>query len=508
METRRNKNATALLVAVIACAPLIVRCSSVSGLFDTSGGGGTGGDQAVAGSGATGVSYGGSSSPSAGNSGGPSGGAGGSTPTGDAGAAEMGGAEAAGAGDPAESGDSAGSAGSGGSHSGGMGGGAGSSGSSGAAGSGGTARSGGLGGSSGLAGSAGAGGVSGSAGNGGIGGSGGAGGGGSSPGQLTLSATELDFAVMCPEPPVADPQMFTVDNAGGTALTWSASFDATKVAVSPSGSTLAPGVHVDVTVSPAPIVTSSPVGTMVELGDIHITNDVPGASAQTVTLLESALGYFVNVPPDMDFGDVFVDSSVLQTVPVMASVPGAILGSSNPDFYLNGAAPDQNARWTATFAPTKAGLQTTTLTLGSFLNCIWPPNTFKATGTGVLDSSCSSAGDTAPCATDGWCMSGVCTFHASFSYVPELDAQAAIEFEGTVAYLINYENVPLDVLTATVDWGDGQITPGVISDIAGSLAISGSHTYAHAGDFAGRITLLDGAEGLSVGSGLAIVVTE
>ncbi len=295
----------------------------------------------------------------------------------------MGGSDAAGAADVA---------GSGGSNSAGMGGGAGSSGSSGTAGT---------------------------------------GGGSTSPGHLTLSATELDFYVECPGPTVATPQTLTLTNTGGTALTWSATFDSSK-ALSSSGSTLAPGAHVDVAVSPPPITTSMPAQSSVDLGSLTIASDVPGQAAQAVTLYEGASGYFATPDADLNFGDVFIGDVGGGTVPPVGSVPGLVLSSSNPDFVLSGATPSQQLTWSLTFTPTKSGVDTTTLTIGSFSSCVWPPNTFKATGTGVYDSTCTHLGEGEPCAADATCEADGCTLLVNF-LGGQVNATASVQFSDNVA---------------------------------------------------------------------------
>jgi len=69
-------------------------------------------------------------------------------------------------------------------------------------------------------------------------------------------------------------------------------------------------------------------------------------------------------------------------------------------------------------------------------------------------------------------------------------------FSGVVATFTdaNTANTPGD-FTATIDWGDGTTTAGIVSGGAGSFTVSGSHTYASAGSYPVTVTLTDDAPG-------------
>jgi hypothetical protein len=69
-------------------------------------------------------------------------------------------------------------------------------------------------------------------------------------------------------------------------------------------------------------------------------------------------------------------------------------------------------------------------------------------------------------------------------------------FSGTVATFTdsNRANVA-DDFTATINWGDGTTSAGVITDNAGAISVSGTHTYATASQHAVSVTLADGAPG-------------
>ena len=51
--------------------------------------------------------------------------------------------------------------------------------------------------------------------------------------------------------------------------------------------------------------------------------------------------------------------------------------------------------------------------------------------------------------------------------------------------------------SATVNWGDGTKTIGTLTDVNGALTVSGSHTYATAGQFPVTVTLADDSPGIA-----------
>jgi hypothetical protein len=69
-------------------------------------------------------------------------------------------------------------------------------------------------------------------------------------------------------------------------------------------------------------------------------------------------------------------------------------------------------------------------------------------------------------------------------------------FSGTVATFTDSDtgSVASD-FSATINWGDGTTSAGVITDTAGAISVSGTHTYATAGRDAVMVTLTDGAPG-------------
>jgi hypothetical protein len=75
-------------------------------------------------------------------------------------------------------------------------------------------------------------------------------------------------------------------------------------------------------------------------------------------------------------------------------------------------------------------------------------------------------------------------------------ANAGQALTGTVATFTdsNTANVAGD-FSATIDWGDGTTSAGVIADTAGAISVSGTHTYATSGQDAVSVTLSDDAPG-------------
>lgn len=74
--------------------------------------------------------------------------------------------------------------------------------------------------------------------------------------------------------------------------------------------------------------------------------------------------------------------------------------------------------------------------------------------------------------------------------------QAGSPFTGVVATFTdaNTANTAGD-FTATIDWGDGTTTAGVVSGGGGTFTVSGTHTYASAGSYPVLVTLSDDAPG-------------
>jgi hypothetical protein len=126
---------------------------------------------------------------------------------------------------------------------------------------------------------------------------------------------------------------------------------------------------------------------------------------------------------------------------------------------------------------------------------------FSVTGThGYADEGSYAVGVTI--ADDG----GKTATASSTATVAEADVLAAHaltfsanpgqSFTGTVATFTDSDatNVAGD-FTATIRWGDGTTTAGVITDTAGTISVSGTHIYATSGQKPVAVTLADDAPG-------------
>jgi Ca2+-binding RTX toxin-like protein len=69
-------------------------------------------------------------------------------------------------------------------------------------------------------------------------------------------------------------------------------------------------------------------------------------------------------------------------------------------------------------------------------------------------------------------------------------------FNGTVASFTDTDTSSVaGDFTASINWGDGTISVGIVSGSNGSFAVSGSHTYASSGQDAVTVTLTDDSPG-------------
>jgi hypothetical protein len=82
-------------------------------------------------------------------------------------------------------------------------------------------------------------------------------------------------------------------------------------------------------------------------------------------------------------------------------------------------------------------------------------------------------------------------------------------FSGTVANFTDSDSTQAAAnFTATIDWGDGTTTPGVVTGSLGSFAVSGTHTYADEGGFTITVTVTDVANAQTASSSGTATVAE
>jgi len=118
-------------------------------------------------------------------------------------------------------------------------------------------------------------------------------------------------------------------------------------------------------------------------------------------------------------------------------------------------------------------------------------------GPGVYcDASCtSSSGAMQPdgtlCKTDFVCVSGRCTQQFWATAVPFVLA-TNLSISATLAnFTSSFTSEASTAFAATVDWGDGTTSAGIVSGAAGNYSVSGSHTYASHAPVAVQIAIKD-----------------
>lgn len=180
--------------------------------------------------------------------------------------------------------------------------------------------------------------------------------------------TTLNFHDNCPMA-----KTVTISNTSSVPLTWQMSGNLSNIAVTPLGSTLPAGGAVDVSVTPK--VNGA-------LFDVSIDADIAPSQLLTISIVVSG-GYFTGSLADVYFGNVPIGMSSTQLI-TAPSFPGVILASANAAFKLLAAVPySPPGSWVLTFTPTSPGDQQSTLTVGSMVGVVCPPNTFIAHGVGV-----------------------------------------------------------------------------------------------------------------------------
>jgi len=151
--------------------------------------------------------------------------------------------------------------------------------------------------------------------------------------------------------------------------------------VTPSGSTLLPGQAVDVSVLPHPV-------QKMYYSVISVDTDVASSQSVQVDTSVETLSPPTNLPPDIDFGNVKVGSTVTAFIDLFSvgiQAPGIYASMSDtwPVFYLSGKSPLPGLGWTVTFQPDSIGEQVRTITFSTMLMPVCPPNTITARGVGV-----------------------------------------------------------------------------------------------------------------------------
>jgi hypothetical protein len=88
-------------------------------------------------------------------------------------------------------------------------------------------------------------------------------------------------------------------------------------------------------------------------------------------------------------------------------------------------------------------------------------------------------------------------------------ANAGQAFTGTVAtFTDRYTGNVASDFSATINWGDGTTSAGVITDRRGVISVSGTHTYASSGQDAVTVTLTDDAPGTATATAHSTATAE
>ena len=87
-----------------------------------------------------------------------------------------------------------------------------------------------------------------------------------------------------------------------------------------------------------------------------------------------------------------------------------------------------------------------------------------------------------------------------------ITANPGQSFSGTVATFTDTDTVNVaGDFTASIDWGDGTKTAGVITDVAGAISVSGTHAYAGLGQDTVTVTVTDDSPGTAAASAISTV---
>jgi hypothetical protein len=214
----------------------------------------------------------------------------------------------------------------------------------------------------------------------GLSGSGGSGGSNGDPSlPLVLSTNLINFpATECGTVPTS--KTFTITNPSSVTKTWRAvAVGAAAFLAEPTGSSLAPGEVVTVTVTPPFVpLRSQPNGSNPLMTGGLAINDA--GSYQTLMLSEPIAGAFYSwTPANLNFGVVPLNTSATLHLTQSGDSSGRAAGN-NPAF-VGTSSPASWHEWTFTFNATSVGTQTATFTWVSvpYNRAPCTPDTFTAT---------------------------------------------------------------------------------------------------------------------------------
>ncbi|HEV2034160.1 MAG TPA: putative Ig domain-containing protein [Candidatus Dormibacteraeota bacterium] len=123
--------------------------------------------------------------------------------------------------------------------------------------------------------------------------------------------------------------------------------------------------------------------------------------------------------------------------------------------------------------------------------------TYSVTLTDDAPGTATSIASAAITVNEGDALTGAAT---------PIAAMEGAAFSGTVAIFTDtYTNNVAGDLTATIVWGDGTTTAGIVTLLGGSVTVSGTHTYVDEGAFTYSVTLGDDAPGTATATAIGTV---
>ncbi len=178
-------------------------------------------------------------------------------------------------------------------------------------------------------------------------------------GQLSLSASKIDFGASPCGGAALAPQSITLTNKGNAALAWSASLDSLAFfsITSAAAGSIAPGQTATLTITPGAVPASASAGQSMTAAIALSTND-PSAAATFIPLSATASGAtFLLTPSTADFGTVAVGTQA-------PNIPLTLLNVGNATANVSFGAPT-DGQFGVTFTSGDGGTEATVAAGGS-----------------------------------------------------------------------------------------------------------------------------------------------
>jgi uncharacterized repeat protein (TIGR01451 family) len=184
-----------------------------------------------------------------------------------------------------------------------------------------------------------------------------------------------------------------------------------------------------------------------------------------------------------------------------ASFSGAVATFTDPDTAATASEYSATIDWgdgAATSAGTISGSAGSFSVAGTHTYTEEGSYSVTVTITDVDDAGNTDTANSTATVADAALHAGALTVPSSISLGTPTNASFSFSDDNTGA--------PVSDFTATIDWGDGSNSPGVLSGSGGSYVASGSHTYAAAGAYTITVTVVDeGGSTTSAAAGTSVV---